>query len=403
MISKCNPSETEDLEVNNFLVDKEHLLQKTTTKAAIMKHVKIKQEMGQGATATVYLVDYRRLLACLKMGHKPMATVLAFMMEANTLLTLQGAGGAPTLIAVAVDAPMMVTSFRPGKTLESRLPSFVRQPLPKRLRTIYNIVWRLREVHEAGIIHHDIKADNILLSEMDGVVSIVDFGLGGEVGQIWLKYPTRKRERNRNKFRIYSPEFLNCRPSGPHMDVFSLGVMLADIINMFRPTPTYFQSWVYRYCCGGGLFGIREATSLPYTTTNNTTHTPPQQQHTTTNTTHTPPQQQHTTTTLTPPQQQHTTTTTTTTSTVTPWPRELKRFVKRMKSPDQHQRPSMDEILCQVDSMLTETLQKEEKKKLKKEEKKKLKMEKKIMKKGKKKKDRKMEEEEKEEVENGEE
>ncbi|KAK3859888.1 hypothetical protein Pcinc_034028 [Petrolisthes cinctipes] len=345
---------------------------------------------------------------------------------------------------------MMIISFRPGKTLESCVPRLVRQPLPTRLRTIASIVRRLREIHEAGIIHHDIKSDNILLSEMDGVVSFIDFGLGGKLGKIWRNKRSRKTERQR-EFRIYSPEFLQCHPSGPHMDVYSLGMMLAEIIK-FRPTSKFFKFCVDNFWCG--LFGNREATSTPYNTTLTPQHittapqhttTPPQHiitppQHTTTLTpqhtttppqptttltpqhTTTPPQHtttltpQHTTTppqhTTTPPQHtttltpqhtttltpqhtttppQHTTTppqhTTTppSTSTVMPWPRELKRLVKRMKSFDQHQRPSVDEILCQLDSMLTKVLQKEEEENKRREEKKKLKMEKKMMKKGKKK------------------
>lgn len=48
-------------------------------------------------------------------------------------------------------------------------------------KTLWQIAAGLADIHEAGVIHRDVKPDNIRLDE-NGVVKIIDFGLSREVG-----------------------------------------------------------------------------------------------------------------------------------------------------------------------------------------------------------------------------
>lgn len=125
----------------------------------------------------------------------------------------------------------------PGATLATFLPRLVKQPLHTRLLAISNIVRKVGELHEAGIIHHDIKSDNVLVTKT-GRASIVDLELSGEPGKVYLREPLPQQRRQKKKYEIYAPEFLQCHRSGPLMDVYSLGVMFSYVLR-FIPTPLF--------------------------------------------------------------------------------------------------------------------------------------------------------------------
>ncbi len=85
----------------------------------------------------------------------------------------------------------------------------------------------LRIVHKKGIIHHDIKPDNILLTE-SGTVKISDFGIANTGGGT----------------RAYmSPEALDWDSNAktdPRVDIYALGVTLMEILT--GKNPFFFQS-----------------------------------------------------------------------------------------------------------------------------------------------------------------
>jgi serine/threonine protein kinase len=80
----------------------------------------------------------------------------------------------------------------------------------------------LRVVHKKGIIHHDIKPDNILFSE-NGTIKISDFGIANTGGGT----------------RAYmSPEALNWdsrSKSDPRVDIYAIGVTLIELLTGKNP------------------------------------------------------------------------------------------------------------------------------------------------------------------------
>ena len=85
----------------------------------------------------------------------------------------------------------------------------------------------LGNVHEKGIIHHDIKPDNILFSE-NGTIKISDFGIANTGGGT----------------RAYmSPEALNWDSNSkvdPRVDIYAMGVMLMELL--CGKNPLFFLS-----------------------------------------------------------------------------------------------------------------------------------------------------------------
>ena len=92
-------------------------------------------------------------------------------------------------------APYIVSELLEGETLRERMAGGA---LPQRKAIDYasQIVKGLASAHEKGIIHRDIKPDNIFITD-DGRVKILDFGLAKLTGtsdgtQSQTEVPARK-------------------------------------------------------------------------------------------------------------------------------------------------------------------------------------------------------------------
>jgi len=86
-------------------------------------------------------------------------------------------------------------------------------------------------LHQNGVIHGDLKPPNILVGN-DGTVKIVDFGIASAI--------TSPAAADQSKTMLMtpgyaSPEQMRCEPLGPSSDVYSLGVILYELLTGTRP------------------------------------------------------------------------------------------------------------------------------------------------------------------------
>jgi len=75
------------------------------------------------------------------------------------------------------EPPYMTMEYIAGKSLQQLLTEKGRIPLDDAVDICQQALKGLAAAHDTGVVHHDIKPANILLTE-DGIVKIADFGLG---------------------------------------------------------------------------------------------------------------------------------------------------------------------------------------------------------------------------------
>lgn len=123
---------------------------------------------------------------------------------------------------------LLVMEWVSGGSLRQRLQSPLQpeQALPMCL----DLADALARVHRLGIIHRDLKPENILLAE-DGSVRLSDFGIAHLRGQA----PLTGEGALLGTLAYLSPEACQGQSADPSQDLWSLGVILYEMLEGRRP------------------------------------------------------------------------------------------------------------------------------------------------------------------------
>ncbi len=135
------------------------------------------------------------------------------------IVTLHDVGRCP-------EGPYLVLELLRGTTLAEAL-SRGRLPVPEALHIALEVARGLSHAHAQGVVHRDLKPANVFLCR-DGQVKILDFGLAHAFG---------RRRADGGTLGYMAPEQWSGAPEDERTDVFSLGVLLHQMLSGELPYP----------------------------------------------------------------------------------------------------------------------------------------------------------------------
>ncbi len=128
----------------------------------------------------------------------------------------------------------LVMRYIKGGSLREMLAKHGALSLAQTTRIVSQIADALHAAHESGVVHRDLKPDNILIDER-GNAYLTDFGIAKRADG--NKSAT---DAIKGTFAYLSPEQIQAQPVSPQTDIYAFGVMLYEVLagkHPFQDTP----------------------------------------------------------------------------------------------------------------------------------------------------------------------
>jgi serine/threonine protein kinase len=121
------------------------------------------------------------------------------------------------------DMPFLVMEFVEGESLGQRIERDGKLPEAEAIKIIAQVAQALHRAHKQGLIHRDIKPDNVMVTP-DGQVKVADLGL---VKEIEADLNLTRTGRGLGTPHFMAPEqFRNAKNADARCDIYSMGATL---------------------------------------------------------------------------------------------------------------------------------------------------------------------------------
>jgi len=204
-------------------------------KSALADHYAIKSEIGSGGMATVYLaedVKHHRQVA-VKVLRSDIAQSLGaerFIREIEIAAQLQHPHILPLLDSGEADGFLYyVMPFVDGESLRDKLDREHELPVHEAVKILREVVDALAKAHGRGVVHRDIKPDNVMLS--DGHAVVMDFGVAKAVSEATGRQNITTAGVALGTPTYMAPEQAVADPHVDHRaDLYAVGVMAYEML-----------------------------------------------------------------------------------------------------------------------------------------------------------------------------
>src|SRR5438105_7907049 len=200
----------------------------------------LEELVGSGGMSSVYRAHDRVLdrRVALKVLHQRLTSeaeyVERFRREARMV-----AGLLHQNIVTVIDrgeddgCPFIVFEFVSGENLKQLVVREGPLPVEQAVELGMQIARGLAFAHANGYVHRDVKPQNVLLNG-DGEAKVTDFGIARSLD---VEHGVTQTGTVLGTSAYIAPEQASGRPVGPHTDVYSLGVVLYELLTGEVPFP----------------------------------------------------------------------------------------------------------------------------------------------------------------------
>ncbi len=119
--------------------------------------------------------------------------------------------------------PYIVNEFIKGQTLREKLNFSYTLSLSEACEVMLQLTSAIGYIHRHGIVHRDIKPDNLFLMN-DGTVKISDFGIAAPIGE------ANNGDSIQGTIYYCSPEVLTGGPALPTNDIYAMGICFYELL-----------------------------------------------------------------------------------------------------------------------------------------------------------------------------
>jgi eukaryotic-like serine/threonine-protein kinase len=202
------------------------------TTAGLWGPLEIRREIGRGSFATVYLAwdpGLEREVALKLLNTEPGAEQSAAVLHEARLLARVDHPNVVRVLGIdqhdgAVGLSMELVE---GLTLKRLVAERGAYSAREAALIGYDLCGAVSAVHRAGLIHRDIKTQNVMRA-VGGRLVLMDFGGVGTLGD-------RFASRVKGTPLYLAPEVLEGEPASVASDIYSLGVLLFNLVSQRHP------------------------------------------------------------------------------------------------------------------------------------------------------------------------
>lgn len=201
------------------------------------------ENIGSGGMGNVFLAEHRGegfshkvAVKLIKRGMDTGAVLKRFLLERQILASLEHPFIARMLDGGATTSglPYFVMEYVSGQPINLYCDSHLLN-IRSRLELFLKICDAVAHAHKKLVVHRDLKPSNILIAE-NGDPKLLDFGIAKLLKPDWIEETTITAPQ----FRILTPEYaspeqLRGEPTTTSTDVYSLGVVLYELMTGVRP------------------------------------------------------------------------------------------------------------------------------------------------------------------------